>query len=76
MARALAGAQDRWPAALKRSAPAGAGAYKPPAGAAADMTLRLNEPAFVLDAGLVRHEGVAVLDSGAPRACLGCAAAA
>lgn len=56
---------------LSRSAPAGAGAYQPPAGAAADMTLRLNEPAYVLDWGLVPHRGVAVLDSGAPQAC-GC----
>ena len=53
---------------LSRSAPAGAGAYQAPAGAAADMTLRLNEPAFVLDWGFVPHKGVAVLDSGAPRA--------
>ena len=54
---------------LSRRAPAGAGAYQPPAGAAADMTLRLNEPAYVLDWGLVPHRGVAVLDSGAPCAC-------
>ena len=54
---------------LSRSAPAGAGAYQPSAGAAADMTLRLKEPAFVLDWGLVPHRGVSVLDSGALHAC-------
>ena len=55
---------------LSRRAPAGAGAYQPPAGAAADMTLRLNEPAYVLDWGLLPQRGVAVLDSGAPGAWL------
>lgn len=38
----------------------------PPAGAGADMTLRLTEPAYVLDAGLVQHRANTVLDTGAP----------
>ncbi|KAK9844059.1 hypothetical protein WJX81_003138 [Elliptochloris bilobata] len=42
----------------------GTGAYVPPAGAGADMTLRLKEPAHVMDLGLVPHRGLAVLDSG------------
>jgi hypothetical protein len=45
---------------------AGAGAYVPPAGAGADMTLRLTEPAYVLDAGLVQHRANTILDTGAP----------
>ncbi len=43
----------------------GAGAYVAPAGAGIDMTLRLDEPAFVLDSGLVPHRANTILDSGA-----------